>query len=209
MSILAIVTLVLAGCTGETDPDATDAAGSAEQAQAAKETSESLQADAGADAADQAVAQDLQVLGTRQTADAGIALEVDLNSVSVSGEVMTVLFTARNMGTERWQIAGFFDDGLLTAPLDADGTRATVSDLTAGSSTDGVAVIDTTNALMHRAAYDTAGTCACNVDLSNHFVGAGQSIVLTTAFAAPPKDVETVTVQIPGAGSFDAVPVTR
>jgi hypothetical protein len=77
------------------------------------------------------------------------------------------------------------------------------------STTDGVTVIDTANGMMHRAAYDTAGNCACNVGLSGQFIGPGEAMVLTTAFAAPPEDVDTVTVQIPGAGSFDDVPLSR
>jgi hypothetical protein len=125
---------------------------------------------------------------------------------------MTVLFTVRNLAGSggNWQISTFFDDGSSRAPLDDEGAELSEqSSSLLAFTTDGVTVVDTANGMLHRAAYDTAGNCACTVDLSNHFVGPGEARVLTTSFAAPPEDVDTVTVQIPGAGSFADVPVSR
>jgi hypothetical protein len=124
---------------------------------------------------------------------------------------MTVLFTVRNVAQSggNWQISTFFDDGSSRAPLAAEGReRSEESDTLLAFTTDGVSVVDTANGMLHRAAYDTAGSCACTVGLVGQMVGPGQAVVLTTSFAAPPEDVETVTVQIPGAGSFDGVAVS-
>lgn len=210
----ATAALLLTGCTGSDEPESDGSVAttvSADEAQAAEETTEDLRADAGEDAEPQPVTATLPVLGSRQTTAGETPLQIDLNDVSVAGEVMTVLFTVRNLAEvdDTWQIASTFDDGTGTAPLDGDGEKSEEFVLLNASSTDGVTVIDTANGMMHRAAYDTAGNCACNVGLSGQFIGPGEAMVLTTAFAAPPEDVDTVTVQIPGAGSFDDVPLSR
>lgn len=209
-SLLALTAtaLLLAGCTDADEPEA-GGTQAPEQAEAAQDAATDLQAAAGEDAEPTALPADLPVLATRATTDGSTPLEIDLNAVTVSGDVMTVLFTARNLGDDNWQISEYFDDSYGTAPLDTDGARSDEHQTRLAFSTDGVAVLDPVNGTMHRAAYDTAGNCACNVDLSSRFVGAGEQVVLTTAFAAVPDDVETVTVQIPGAGAFDDVPVTR
>jgi hypothetical protein len=214
LASLTAAALLLSGCTGEDEPrgeSTSVGAREAEEAEAARDTTESLRAAAGEDAEEQPVTATLPVLGTRATTAGATALEIDLNDVSVNGEVMTVLFTVRNVGEAggNWQIGGHFDDGSPRAPLDDEGTPSEESSILLLNTTDGVTVTDTANGMLHRAAYDTSGSCVCSVDLSNHFVGPGEAIVLTTSFAAPPEDVDTVTVQIPGAGSFDGVAVSR
>ncbi|WNB86075.1 hypothetical protein [Cellulomonas sp. ATA003] len=213
--VLASAALLLAGCTSSDDEqDTADSAAptaSAEEAQAADETTEAMREGAGEDAQEQPVTATLPVLGSRETTAGSTPLRVDLNEVAVSGEVMTVLFTVHNLAedTDNWQVGQFFDDGTSTAPLDADGERGEETSTLRAFTTDGVTVVDAVNGMAHRAAYDTAGACACSGGLSNTFVGAGTALVLSTSFAAPPEDVDTVTVQIPGAGSFDGVALTR
>ncbi len=209
LAAVAAATLLTA-CTSSESGDDAGATSATETATAGAEVAEDLQASAGPDAEPQPVPADLPVVATRSTSHGSIPVEIDLNSVSAAGEVMTVVFTVRNVGDDNdWQISDYFDDGLYTTPLDEDGTRSEESDTIHGSTTDGVSVVDTTNGTMYRAAYDAAGNCACNVDLGGKFVDPGQELVLTTMFAAPPEDVETVTVQIPGAGAFTDVPLTR
>jgi hypothetical protein len=212
LASLTAAALVLTGCTAGDEPRSEATSVSSEEADAARKTTEAMRAGAGEDAQEQPVSATLPVLGTRATTAGATPLEIDLNDVSVSGEVMSVLFTVRNVAESggNWQISTYFDDGTSRAPLDADGEqRSAESSTELAFTTDGVTVIDTVNGMLHRAAYDTSGSCACTVDLSNHFVGPGEARVLTTSFAAPPEDVETVTVQIPGAGSFEGVAVSR
>lgn len=204
--------LLLSSCgSGGGSGAASDAVSDGDGAAAAQHTVEDLQSAAGEDAEPQVVSAELPVIATRETVDNDIPLGVDLNAVTVSGKIMTVLFTAHNLDKDdqRWQIAGFFDDGSGNAPLDSDGKRSEQFDVMLMDSTDGITVLDTVNGALYHAAYDSARSCLCDVDLGNSFVASGQAIVLMTAFAAPPEDVETVTVYIPGAGSFDNVPLTR
>lgn len=212
LTVVLAVGLALTACTaggGDAPEDeGTEPSVTSEEAEAAKGAAEDLAAAAGDDVEPIAIDKELPVLATRPTTAGDIALEIDLNGVTVSGEVMTVLFTARNLGEERWQVSDYFDDGSSRAPL-VDGEEAEESDGRLAFTTDGVTVIDTANGLMHRTAYDTQGGCACSSNLVGTFVDQGAALVLTTSFAAPADDVETVTVTIPGAGSFDDVPVTR
>ncbi|MCK6211580.1 hypothetical protein KZX45_13600 [Georgenia sp. EYE_87] len=201
--------LLLAGCTSSDGGSDGDQADPSAASTAGADVAEELRSSAAPDAEPQPVETALPVIATRATSDGDNLLEIDLNTVSVSGDVMTVVFTARNVGDGRWQIHQYFDDGLLSAPLDDEGTRGEDAPLKNGATTDGVSVIDTTNGTVHRAAYDVAGNCACSVNLTVRNVEPENSLVLTTSFAAPPEDVESVTVQIPGAGAFADVPVNR
>lgn len=212
LPLALVLTLgLLAGCTvgGGDDAPESSADTDAQATRAVEDTVEDLQSAAGEDAEPVPVQQELPVLATRTSAAGSIPLEIELNSVTATGQVMTVVFTARNTGEERWQISEFFDDGSGYAPLDDAGTRSEEHETMLAWSTDGVAVLDPVNGRLHRAAYDSTGSCACNVDLGNRFVGPGEAVVLTTAFGAPPEEVTHVTVQIPGAGSFDDVPLGR
>lgn len=205
---LVVAVALLAGCSANggdddaEDPSTPDAQGS----QAVDETVEDLQAAAGENADPIPVPEDLPVIATRTTTSRSVPLEIELNSVTASGKVMTVVFTVRNTGTEEWTIGTFFDDGSERAPLDDAGALGDARHSLVWT-TDGVVVLDPVNGRLHRAAYDSAGHCACNIDLIVADVAPGEAMVLTTAFAAPPEDVTHVTVQIPGAGSFDDVPL--
>lgn len=213
LAVVGLLTACTAGGDDSPSDDATHEAPSAAETEAVDGALEDLDAGAGEDAEPVAIEEELPVLATRETSDGRTSLEIDLNSVRVTGEVMTVVFTARNVGDDdRWQISGYFDDGSGYAPLDADGTRDeenTDHSTVRAWTTDGVTVLDGVNNRVHRAAYDTAGNCACSVNLGERFIAPGEALVLTTAFAAPPEDVTEVTVQIPGAGSFDGVPLSR
>src|SRR5699024_3598932 len=78
-----------------------------------------------------------------------------------------------------------------------------------GGTTDGVVVTDDANGMVYRAAYDNGGNCLCSSNLSGSFVDEDKSLLLNTRVAAPPEDVESVTVQIPHFGTFDDVPLSR
>lgn len=209
--------VLLAGCGGADDSTTTQPAEEAaeestteapqpEGATEAKEAEEKLEGAAGEDEVE--VPDDLPVVATRPISEDGVELEVDLNSVSATGEVMTVLFTVRNIGDSRMTINRMFDDGSNQAPLDDDGEdRQEVLNL--GYTSDGVTVIDPAEGMMHRAAYDDSGRCACSGELGIVHLEAEDAVVLTTSFAAPPQSTEAVTVSIPLAGAFEDVPLIR
>lgn len=212
-----VAALVLAGCGGAEDPTTTEPADETaeestaeapqpEGAKEAKEAEEKLEGAAGEEEVE--VPDDLPVVATRPISEDGVELEIDLNSASATGEVMTVLFTVRNIGDSRITINRMFDDGSNQAPLDDDGEdRQEVLNL--GFTSDGVTVIDPAEGMMHRAAYDDSGWCACSGNLGTVSLEPDDAIVLTTSFAAPPESTETVTVSIPVAGAFEDVPLVR
>ncbi|MBW3547999.1 MAG: hypothetical protein KY452_07690 [Actinobacteria bacterium] len=51
------------------------------------------------------------------------------------------------------------------------------------------------------------GVCACDSELFLRFVGAGETGRFSALTGAPPPEVDTVDVQIPGFGTFSAIPL--
>ena len=150
----------------------------------------------------------LGVIGTRQTSDGKTPLEVTLNEVKVDGQVMTVTWGARNVGTgsDSWQVASFFSDGIFAHRPD-DTTVPLASEISGPA--DGVFVLDTTNAKRYLPARDAQGNCVCSLNGSGTFVKPGQMTLFQAVFKAPPADVSTVTVSIPHAGTFPGVALSR
>jgi|SRR5690625_988829 len=171
-----------------------------------QETEEKLRDAAGQDST--AVPEELPVIASRNVSGETSQLEVDLNSVTASGEVMNVMFTVRNVGDATQAIDRMFDDGLHSAPL-ADGGHEGEIDPLLAYTTDGVTVLDPAESTMYRAAYDDSGACACSGNLHIVNLEPGDAVLLTTAFAAPPEQTKSVTVDIPLAGSFENVSLTR
>lgn len=207
--------LVLAGCGAEAegpDPAATEDSGGAaaeqksEDADRAKETEEKLQDSAGEE--EVTVPEDLPVIETRSFAAAQTEFEVDLNAVTATGQVMTVMFTVRNVGDSSQYVNTIFDDGSSSAPLD-EGAGQGPGGAQLAYTTDGVTVVDPAEGMMYRAAYDESGHCACSGDLGTLELEPGAVSMLSTSFAAPPEQTETVTVDIPRAGTFENVTLTR
>lgn len=138
-------------------------------------------------------------------------LAVTLNSVTVKDGLTTVIFTVKNENktSSSTQIGGIFDDGSSNVPKDSDGTQGEdMYDLATGT-TDGVMIVDGKNQMVYRAAYDSSGHCLCSSNLGDSYVHEGQSYILLTTFAELPKDVDSVTVSIPRAGTFNDVKVNR
>jgi hypothetical protein len=139
-------------------------------------------------------------LGSRDTSAAdGSKVRVTLTSLAREGGIATLNFTATVLGGgsgTSWQISDFFDTGDQSGP---------------GQKTDwanGVYLIDGKNRKKHLAATDTNGNCVCSGNLGATFVRGGQTVVLTTTFAAPPENVNAVDVNVPHAGTFRNVPIS-
>lgn len=142
---------------------------------------------------------DLPVIGTRTTSDKDIPLEISLREVRSGTGAMTVTFSATNRSTtgKAWDIWDFFSDGITQVEGDGDWTA------------DGVAVIDTTAAKRYLPARSADHHCMCSQGLLDTTVGPDQTVYLSAVYQGLPPDVTTVSVEIPHAGVFGNVPVTR
>ncbi|WP_428151051.1 hypothetical protein [Brevundimonas sp.] len=124
-----------------------------------------------------------------QTQPAADGVQVALNRVQVTGDVLTVQTTFTNPGTS------------------GAGMRFSVEE---------VSVIDDTTAQRYGVLRDATGRWQASPlqDATSNFVSfgvsqGGGSEVVWFKFPAPPATSQTVSINIPGVGPFDGVPVTR
>jgi hypothetical protein len=75
-----------------------------------------------------------------------------------------------------------------------------------GNDIGGVHLIDNVNKKKYLAVRDTAGKCAC-AEIKN--LGKGEKASLWAKFAAPPDNVDKITVVVPDFQPVDNVPITR
>jgi hypothetical protein len=75
-----------------------------------------------------------------------------------------------------------------------------------GNDVGGVHLIDNVNKKKYLVVRDTAGKCACGEVRS---IDKGGRVSLWAKFAAPPQDVEQVTVVVPEFQPVDGVPISR
>ena len=115
--------------------------------------------------------------------------------------------TARNTavksedgGDPSWQLADVFSDGITQNP--ASMAQDTFS-------VDGIYLVDGLGAKRYLPARTASGACVCSGDLAPVVLHAGDSVVLTTFFAALPAGIDTVSVSVPRFGTFDGTQITR
>lgn len=73
----------------------------------------------------------------------------------------------------------------------------------------GTTLVDVAAKKRYLVAVDSRGTCLCTPELAhNYVVGPGESRTLNATYAAPPATTTTVTVDVPGIGSFADVPIS-
>lgn len=136
-----------------------------------------------------------EVLATATGADGDVPLRLELNAVRRQGETVSITFGVVNEGDEgKWQVAQFFS-GPYREDIDTSSTLA------------GVSLIDTVNGRRYPVLFGEDGICACDSDLSGRFVGPGETGRFSAVTGAPPADVDAVDVQVPGFGTFSAVPL--
>ncbi len=70
----------------------------------------------------------------------------------------------------------------------------------------GITLVDGRNKKRYLPAKDSAGMCLCSKAIIN--LSEGGSTVLSATYAAPPADVTTLSVELPGFGTFADVPVS-
>jgi hypothetical protein len=142
---------------------------------------------------------ELPVLGTRTTGSHNAALEVSLREIRSGAGAMTVTFSLTNRAStgETVWVNSFFDDGVIQSATEGTYT------------VDGVSIIDTQNAKRYLPARSADHRCMCSTGLGTTTIGRDQTVFLSAVFQAVPADVTKVSVDIPHAGTFADIPVTR
>jgi hypothetical protein len=183
-----LVALLLTGCGSPSPQPSTSSPADVPQAQQAPASVPATTA-----------ASELPLLGVRKTGDRTIPLEVALREVRVGASAMTVTFsvTNRTQNTENWWVNSFFDDGVSQSNDDTVYTA------------DGVTVIDTKGAKRYLPARTAENRCMCSNHLGSAIIGRDQTVFISAVFQAVPADVATVSVDIPHAGIFADIAVTR
>ena len=121
-------------------------------------------------------------------------LSMTLDALERAGETVNVTFSVTNNGDASWTPSSLFDGGVPTDdPL--------------SFTTAGVSLIDTTNARRYPVLTDERGQCLCDAGLLGIEVEPDMTRRFSAVVGAPPPDVETVSVQIPGFGTFTDVPL--
>lgn len=159
-------------------------------------TADTDEEDSSGDAGGANASQELtgEVLATATGADDSLPLRLELNAVRRQGSTVSITFGVTNQGDKRWQVAQFFS-GPGRGDVDTSSTLA------------GVSLIDTVNGRRYPVLFGEDGVCACDSDLSGRFVGPGETGRFSALTGAPPREVDTVDVQIPGFGTFSAIPL--
>jgi hypothetical protein len=203
-ALAAIGALALTGaCSNgpEVDVSAADgeSSGSSEQPSSAGEETPEPDSDGGDEDAQATAAELGDPVATRKAGVHGYQLRVDVFAVERRGTLADLNFAVSLLEAEDadddFQVAQTFSDG------NYDSADAS------GFAVDGVRLLDGTNGKVHLAASDGQGSCLCTRDLSGTFIDPGDTIVMSATYAAPPEDVDTVSVQIPKFGTFTDVPV--
>lgn len=147
----------------------------------------------------------LPVVAKRETAVKDVPAEVEVNELRVAGEVMTLTFSVRNIGSGGELVVGStFSDGR-RQPSPHGGQPPIVED----GYVDGVYVLDSARGRRHLPARDADGYCVCSANTYHLKAPAGGVVRLSALFKALPDGVERANVHIPAAGVFVDVPVTR
>jgi hypothetical protein len=183
------LTLLVAGCSGSTPGAPTNT-----------EPSPVVQSGPG-----QTTVGPLGSIGSRSTSENGQQLEVTLNEVRAQGQLMTVIWTVKNVSRSgAWQVAGFFSDGVAQK---ADTGETPPSE--GSGNADGVYAVDTANSKRYLPARDPEGNCVCSANGNSVFLAAGDTTAFQATFKAPPDAVGSVDVNIPHVGLFSNVAISR
>jgi hypothetical protein len=144
-------------------------------------------------------------IGSRTTSDNGQQLEVTLNEVRARGQLMTVIWTVRNISPSgAWQVGGFFSDGVAQKAENGE-----IAPSESSGSADGAYVIDAANSKRYLPARDPEGNCVCSAGGNSIFVASGDATAFQATFKAPPDAVAAVDVSIPHVGTFSNVAIAR
>lgn len=136
-----------------------------------------------------------------------VRLRFDVLSLTRQGQLLQLLSRITNEQVPRtdshgslvdqtWRVAGLSD--INRTDMKVDGFDA----FNAVSLTDGV------NKKRYLVAADSSGRCVCSTGLLEEPVDAGQAVVFSATFQAPPLSTTSLQVDVPGIGSFADVPIS-
>lgn len=140
-------------------------------------------------------------LATRLGTVGGDPVTLSIVSLKRTGATVELTFSLSTTSTDRPAVDQTFDDGeyeKITSPG--------ASDISGGSTLDGIYLIDATHAKKYPVARDSYNQCLCDTNLIGTYVYAGSSLFLSATFGAPP--VNSVNVFIPDYGTFVNVPIS-
>jgi len=187
--VLAAAALGAAGCAGGGGSEqAQEGAGTSKVAEPAAEETTTSQGDAEPAPED--------VLATREGKIDDLPVKLEITELTRSGDTMilglSLVVTEGASDEDGANIYTDFDDG----------------DLQAGASTDGITLIDSTNAKRYLVARDSSGACVCDDELGSEYVVEDPPSRLSSTYGAPPEDVDALDVQIPHFGVIRDVPIS-
>lgn len=105
---------------------------------------------------------------------------------------LTFSVTRTDDGTDRWQVGQAFGGPQSDSTLNVSGAE----------------LIDTVNAKLHTVALDSERRCVCSGGTANTFLEAGDSVLFSATYAAPPENVEVMGIRIPNVGTLNDVPLS-
>lgn len=133
------------------------------------------------------------IVASRTSSDGGKTINLDLYRIVRDGNLAHVTFTLRS--TEEYQVGDLLSAGL----------RSRFQ--TTPDAADGVTLIDPVHSKLYLVAGQGDKQCLCSMDLSAVFLADDVPAMITASFAAPPRDVSSMEVQIPHFGVITRVPV--
>ncbi len=130
-----------------------------------------------------------EAVATRTAAYDGDRVRVEVLSLRRSGDLSTLQLRETYLGTEYYSINNDLGGGAASYDLS------------------GITLVDTANGKRYLTAHDSDDDCVCS-STSGVQIKPGSSYTLSATFAAPPDDVRSIDVAIPGLGTIADVPVS-
>ena len=142
-------------------------------------------------------------LATRVSTMNGDPVMLSIDSLTRVGATVELTISLTTNATDRPCVCQTFDDGeyeKITSPG--------ATDISGGSTLDGIYLVDNTDAKKYPVARDSYNQCVCDTNLLGTYVYQGAPLFLSATFGAPPGYVKAVNVFIPHYGTFVNVPIT-
>ncbi|OZM80802.1 hypothetical protein [Pseudonocardia sp. MH-G8] len=187
IALLIAATALAAACSQESDGAAVPA-GNDERAAMATETASGGRPEPGP-------AAPRPELASQDVTLEGVDLHVAVHELARRGRLAELTFsvTRTDDKKENWQVGQTFG-----------GSTQSKSSL----SVSGVELLDTVNGKLHTVALDQEDNCVCTAGTESVFLDAGDVILFSATYAAPPENVPVMGVRIPKVGTFNDVPLS-
>jgi hypothetical protein len=205
MALLAAALFV--GCGGEDEPETAPAPAAATptatpSAAAEGETTETPTVDVTPAPGEEA--EEGEELGSGEGSAGGYPFRLVVTQLQRTGDTVELGARMELLSDEpdaSIQISSTFNDGQFNKLDDAQQTET-------AAVFDGVALIDPVGRKKYLVARDETGRCVCSTDLDAVFLYKDAPVTLQATLSAPPPDVTTVNVYVPGVKTFADVPIS-